>query len=136
MKSPIKVQEVTEGVEEQGTLNPLLSKRNLEIKECNQISDCFTCRGLFNANCVWDNNNCNKKQTFDRNDLKWWQNYDSCPDDKKLCIIASQNKTYYEFMMKPQKLGDDIPANYFCKYQLSLEPDVRWQLSVIRFNSF
>lgn len=56
----------------------------------------------------------------------------------KLCSITSQNETFYELTMNKHAGFSDtefIPKNYFCKFQIPVDPEIRWQLKIFRYIS-
>jgi hypothetical protein len=127
---------VDEGILDLTTSGENDQRQLQQIKDCPSIDNCFTCRGSFTDQCQWRDNQCIKKNSFSKSTNKWYENYDSCPDEKKICKTASQNKTFFQFEMTDETLTPKIPENYFCKFQITLEADISWQLLITRFNHF
>lgn len=116
----------------------LTSLRFLDQPNCKQIRDCFTCNGDTSSNCAWNDGKCLKSQSDHFWTTKWYEPFDICPDHLKICSITSQNTTFFEFSIDQSlaaRSPSPIPKNYFCKFQLALDKDILWQMTLFRFDS-
>jgi len=94
--------------------------------------------------CVWDNdiNECRGIRPSDllQEYQYWYEPFTMCKDTLNLCRDKSDNLTHFEFSIDWEKEEptnqnevQHLPANYFCHFQVTLDPKVDWYIKVVRY---